>query len=241
MSSAVSLLSSKLTCICPQYGGLRTRVEQQSIPWMGFPLLHTTSKQEHLPGCPQADMHESKPVQTTSFRLHGLTRVLGTAVELTLSVTSGAGGWSISPVMSYRPAIHGGSSPAYRIYWTLLRFCRNYSRFHNRKTKDPYVPLDKPAYEQFAATALEKLAKVYSGKTPRASPTDIDRNSRSLLWYFIFNVSGRFQLIICLSSFALTKLTYNIDGRYAYTVTFYNSSLVPNADELGCSSGFRQA
>jgi len=94
----------------------RRKIERSTTIW-GF-LSFQTKKQEseaHRPDCPVADIiptHLSRRVETTYT---AALIALHHAISLSISLTSGAGGSSISPSLRTLPVVDGATSPAFQL------------------------------------------------------------------------------------------------------------------------------
>ena len=96
----------KLACTChseDHHQSARFRFGQ-------FWLIRDSSTHGHKPGC---RLYLLEPTRIQSLGL--VTRVLSYGVQLVVSVTTGAGGFSISPNISFRPVVASAKSPVFRL------------------------------------------------------------------------------------------------------------------------------
>lgn len=177
-SSPLLLLPRGLRCSCRQLGGLNHRVQRQSAHWRTLSLYKFTQTQQHLPGCPHRRAAVEHVNQCVGARFSGLANILGAAIELSFSVRFGAGGYGISPSFTYQPTVDAKSAPAFRIFKLVKQriiYWDNDRRLESLK-------------EQFALEALTRIIKLFQGKTPKASPLDVDAKNRSLIHKIAYEV-----------------------------------------------------
>ncbi|ETS87124.1 hypothetical protein PFICI_00952 [Pestalotiopsis fici W106-1] len=104
-------LSNRYKCNC----NARIRHQQQGT-WLGpFGFFHRTESMAHLPDCPVAEFPAIGAPNEVGVRLLGLRNLLGGAITLSFKLSSGAGGFSISPGFTYYPTVDERNEPAFRI------------------------------------------------------------------------------------------------------------------------------
>ncbi|KAF5977700.1 hypothetical protein FBULB1_6414 [Fusarium bulbicola] len=139
------------------------------------------SHQNHLKDCDfyvEADDYWRE----RTLRFTGLTGLIGRAVELTLRTTTGAGGFSISPSVSYFAMVDEGNSPAFRVINLLVE-----SRLGARWAMESYPG---PLFESIT----RKLRSIF--RSGRARPTDVNSRGYSLLHHLTLTMnSGDFRIL----------------------------------------------
>ncbi len=138
--------------------------------------LETTAR-EHLPGCPASRMADPDRKQKISFRYIGFSRrAFDAAIQLSFAITSGAGSWSLSPSLTYRPTVDRTTAPAFRAL-DLLRDLMG-AVFDEMWLHDGSSCLLLPQWEKLVALALAKILRAFNAG--RASPLAVDWNNQSL-------------------------------------------------------------
>lgn len=69
----------------------------------------------HWPSCPLAGMANGEHRRVYGVKYNGLAWMLKFAVEVSFSSSHGAGGWSLSPHISFRPTVDEHTDPVFRI------------------------------------------------------------------------------------------------------------------------------
>lgn len=98
-------------CICHR---LKRVAERKRVQLGHASLSGEWETLGHWPSCPMAKVNTKKRV-TIGFQYNGLARILKTAINVSFAMTSGAGGFSISPYFTCIPTIDEKSDPAFRI------------------------------------------------------------------------------------------------------------------------------
>ncbi|KAI1774782.1 hypothetical protein F4818DRAFT_418914 [Hypoxylon cercidicola] len=99
-------------CMCRR----RRRINHQSSRWSTFTRFNeTTADIYHEPGCLRYRNGETKETRTVGIVYTGLHRLLNIAVVASYTMSTGAGGASISPMFRYYAMVDDLQSPAFRI------------------------------------------------------------------------------------------------------------------------------
>lgn len=150
-------------CFCRYY--TRTVTERRYTPFRGAAFTdRTTATQRHQKGC----RHYQPPSRSRTLQtgLYGLRRLFSCAVELSITLTTGAGGRSISPNIIVRPMVDTYQSPLFRVMGLL------YTEIFRRHSDQEYVEL--------AVTRAAKL--IHHGKS---SPYEVNLNGESALCIWV--------------------------------------------------------
>ncbi|KAI1636256.1 hypothetical protein F4809DRAFT_609976 [Biscogniauxia mediterranea] len=152
------------TC-CP-----RRSMKRTSFLGSWLDIHNGNTWKEHLPGCPLS------PARTTCqrrlcIRSAGLARLLGSAIEATFTLSSGAGGFSMGPYVTYYPTINSRTAPAFRI----MKLLREATYYTDRRgfTTHLWVP--------FLLSSIARIAKLFH--EGRASPLAVTESNQNLNHY----------------------------------------------------------
>jgi hypothetical protein len=168
-----SVLES-LACTCRS----RRSLQRRSLAWASLILSHETAFVQHLPGCPAAQLPVSDQTRKLGLTYTGLRRLLNSAVQLSFSIRSGAGGWSLSPTFTYYPTVDAKKDPAFRMMAILER-----SQFATSGKPETLLQ-----WEKFVGLVLTRMVELF--QTHRASPFAVDAKNRSLLHHLARAVSS---------------------------------------------------
>jgi hypothetical protein len=135
--------------------------------------------QQHLPGCPAAQLPVNDQIQKFGLTYTGLRRLLNSAVHLSFSIRSGAGGWSLAPTFTYYPTVDAKNAPA---------FCMIQILAHAR-IRVLELSQSLAQWERLVGLVLIKIIKLFQSR--KASPSDLDAKNRSLLHYLAISVRSR--------------------------------------------------
>jgi hypothetical protein len=126
-------------------------------------LFYSTERYEtHLPQCPFYTSPQQ--VRKLGARFHSIGYLLSTAILATVSMTTGASGFSITPHLSFK-AVVPSNSPAFAL------FSRdNYQKSLNRRSATAGQILD---------SIMPRLLRLFAEQ--QASPTDVNEFGESLL------------------------------------------------------------
>ena len=150
-------------CLCRP----RQRLQRKNLVWGSLAISLETAVEQHLPGCPASQIIISTDrSHKICLTYVGLRRLLNSAVQLSFAISSGAGGWSLSPNFTYFPIVNSETAPAFRILSLL---------FHSGCSGE-LIPL-----------AVSAVLKLFRAK--KASPRAVDADNRSLVYHLTRCVS----------------------------------------------------
>ncbi|KAH6838338.1 hypothetical protein B0I37DRAFT_316861 [Chaetomium sp. MPI-CAGE-AT-0009] len=162
-SSGLSSIMGSLTCSC----STRRLRQRRDRPWGYLTFSFERATEQHLPGCPVAQIKGANQMQKLGVRYTGLRRLLKSAVQISFAMQSGAGGWSISPSVTYYPTVDARSAPAFRMIDVLDKAGRQSGQF-----------LHAQQWGKLTSLTLAKILILF--KTGKASPLAVDCRNWSL-------------------------------------------------------------
>ncbi|KAI0594823.1 hypothetical protein F4775DRAFT_572051 [Biscogniauxia sp. FL1348] len=130
-------------------------------------LYSGTTWKQHLPGCPLFSTRATSQRQIC-IRSTGLARLLGSAIEVTFTLSSGAGGFSIGPNFTYYPTVNSSRAPAFRIM-ALLGIAAIF-------TCKPENPTSQ--WGDLLVASIARIAKLF--REGRASPLAVNEDNENL-------------------------------------------------------------
>lgn len=158
-------------CLCRPH----RRLQRENAVWGSLTLSLEMAAKQHLPGCPATqiiiDTDRSRKISLT---YGGLRHLLNSAVRLSFAISSGAGGWSLSPNFTYYPTVDSNTAPAFRVLDMLYR-----SGIGDLK--------EVIWREKLVPSAVSTILKLFRAKM--ASPQAVDANNRSLVYHLAKCVS----------------------------------------------------
>lgn len=104
------------------------------------------------------------------MRYTGLMQVIKGAIDITFNMTSGAGGWSVSPGFRYYPIVDATQDPAFRILGI-------FAQFSYKLERDGFVPDEFITI--FQSRAMRKMRWLFDNR--KTSPLAVDARNRSLM------------------------------------------------------------
>lgn len=122
-----------------------------------------TSTRGHQPNCPFANIANTKH-RKASMQYFGLAQILKSAIDISFSMTTGAGGFSISPGFTFRPTVDENLDPAFRILILLSK-----------------APLYRRKGAFFFNACLARIGKLIIEK--KVCPTAVTNHNRTLMHY----------------------------------------------------------
>lgn len=155
------LLSRESACFCRPLK--RIQHHHRSFLHVSY-TVETTTAQQHQKGC---NHYSSYPLGSATrkikVRCNGLRNLCGRALELSIILTSGAGGLSISPNITVRPMVDASRSPLFRTMGLLLEV----------------VHLFVGGPEVYIELAIKRICRlIHQGK---CSPYEVDQYGSSVL------------------------------------------------------------
>jgi hypothetical protein len=147
------------SCMCHSLRRLQRKIIVRG--WLA--ISFETATERHLPGCPA----NQKIIDANQYRSFGLTytglrRLLNLTVQVSFSITSGAGGGSLSPRFTYFPTVNSREAPAWRMLDLLL---------------NPW--LSAQSWEKLVSMVVPSIITLFRAK--KASPRAVDEENRSLV------------------------------------------------------------
>lgn len=160
--------NDSLVCLCTAHG---RRSKRDSTHWGFLLLYHERSGNAHQPHCPWA-----KKTKKFGLGLFGLTKVLQVAIDVSFTLSSGAGGWSLSQNFTYHPTVDCETDPVFLALDHFMAF-----RHRNNKLY---------GFEQENERVMELLRGIKQTYTEgRSTPTAVDVFNRTPLHHFFNHVS----------------------------------------------------
>ncbi|KAK0368494.1 hypothetical protein CLIM01_14151 [Colletotrichum limetticola] len=204
-------------CICPRPARSFMQMQMQR----GYThLFGEWESQGHWPSCPLSKTPKKQRLKA-SLKYTGVSRLLKSLIEISLVLTSGAGGCSISPSFTYYPTADVKSDPAFRLIDLMTR---------------SYLGRNKRNRERFFTACFRKLAKLFEER--RTYPTVVDDRNRTLMHhaispviYLSFRCQSRpsemkviAELFPILLSYGVPAFSYDIEGLSPlHTLTYQRS------------------
>lgn len=157
-------------CTCPR---LQSAMKSKWIQ-LGYVSFSTDwETKAHWPDCPMAKM-ASRNRMTIGFKYSCLVRMLKTAVNVSFAMTSGAGGFSISPNFTCNPTVDFNFDPAFRILFFVAEGLAN--------LKYKYA-------ESFMMACMTRLSRLLDDR--KVCATAVDLQNRSLMHHAISAVCAQ--------------------------------------------------
>ena len=158
-----SVKKSSLGCICRR----RKRYQRQQLRWGPIELYDEASfSEEHYPNCKSSQIvTASHRHRSVGLKYTGITGLLNRAIAMAFSMSSGAGGFSISPSFTYYATVDEDSAPAFRLLETL---------------SDAYWYCDRDdSLNGLSELVSRKILGLFQER--QASPTDMSSYNKTLL------------------------------------------------------------
>lgn len=176
---------SRTSCNCRYH----RRITRKLYSWFIFSTFEElVTESRHKPWCPLFQPMTSVNYRRFGVVIAGLHRYLSTAVSVSLCMTHGAGGRSISPTIRYFGMVERKKSPSFRIIQSLSDIM--YKKRDNNswslwdsglRDKDILDPslLHVLSFEEIVRTGISKLRQIYGSGA--ALPTDVDECGRTVM------------------------------------------------------------
>lgn len=163
-ASLSSPITSGINCVCRQ----RKRYRFRKWRWGPFEFFNeATLVNGHLPECEISQVLKDDHYRSLGLRYTGIASLTSRAVKMAFSMTTGGGGFSISPNLIYYPVVDRWEAPAFVLLSTLHRAML--SRDSMTKTER----------QTLTETVGKKIIRLFHER--KASPTDVDLDNKSLL------------------------------------------------------------
>lgn len=154
-------------CICRQYQ--RTLRRQARFAGFVFTTMDSVSR-KHLPECRYANYETEHSTKSLSISYSGLHGLLSKAVDVSMSLSTGAGGFSISPNITIQLMVDEKQSPIFRIM-DLFKHCIRGSYNHG--------PADRPIMLRVLRTGVQRMLEQYLSR--KRSPYEVNSSGKSAL------------------------------------------------------------
>lgn len=155
---------SSFTCTCRR----RRRYQRRQVQLGPIELYDELSlTQEHFLNCRFFQVVTDRRRRSLGFKYTGLTGLLNRAVAMAFSMSSGAGGFSINPSLTYYATVNEGTAPAFQLVHILGLVLR--------------CNIQSDYLTEFVEHILTKIMKLIQDR--EASPTDVSSDDRTLLLY----------------------------------------------------------
>ncbi|KAF4501669.1 hypothetical protein FAGAP_2122 [Fusarium agapanthi] len=145
---------------------------QRSRARLGLVFFETESKRitHHAPECPLSQVVTSTEQKRNAvgISIPNILNILKSAVGVSISLTTGAGGFSLAQNITWSPTVDESLSPAFKLIRALCDL---------KTWKEP--SLGKTEYEMIATSCVRRLHLCYANR--QASPLDMNSNGESVL------------------------------------------------------------
>ncbi|KAG9494889.1 hypothetical protein J7337_013118 [Fusarium musae] len=145
---------------------------QRSRTRLGLMYFETEHKRitHHAPECPLSQIVTSTEQKRNAvgISIPNILNILTNAVGISLSLTTGAGGFSLAQNITWSPTVDESLSPAFKIVRALCDL---------KTWREP--SLGKKEYEMIAKSCVRRLHLCYANR--QASPVDMNSNGESVL------------------------------------------------------------
>ncbi|OIW33499.1 hypothetical protein CONLIGDRAFT_180622 [Coniochaeta ligniaria NRRL 30616] len=160
IGSAISTYTKgKFPCSCRH----RRQFKRRRVFWGPLSLSHEMATEQHLAGCPAAQvLINTDRSQTIALTYTGLRRLLDSAVQISFAMRQGAGGWSLSPNITYYPTVDYFTAPAFRMLNLLT-----------------YSPVE--CWEELVPLVVSAIIRLF--QAGKANPRAVDADNRSLVYH----------------------------------------------------------
>ncbi|KAI0125524.1 hypothetical protein BJ170DRAFT_596772 [Xylariales sp. AK1849] len=155
------------TCICrQQHQSLRRQAK------LGGISINTINsiRWKHLPECRYAKYEVVSKSNSIRLSYNGLRWLLSKAVDISISLSTGSGGLSISPNITIRPTVDRMQAPVFR---TLAFLCNCADVFFFRRSEDRLIMW------QILEVAVHRILRQYMSR--ESSPHEVDSEGQSAL------------------------------------------------------------
>ncbi|KAK9423584.1 hypothetical protein SUNI508_04065 [Seiridium unicorne] len=210
----VPILRAHRTCICKQ-----RRVTQHWAKKFGdfYAIKKATTQSRHRPGCEYGADDSSSIAYVGTVSYTGFRKILSTSLELSMSCTSGAGGFSVGPTLTFRAMVDEADSPVFRLinlmvnnFGDLIKGCNPGDRKDGEELEKRVLVIEQLVYHSVSA-----ILKLY--QRSRRSRYDVNQHGESPLHRWI-------KLLVRLTGFVwrseaiyLTAITFDCIQRIAET------------------------
>ncbi|KAK8078568.1 pyruvate decarboxylase [Apiospora saccharicola] len=163
--------NNKTSCICGRR--LRTNMSLEYSQLGSLYLYREVTSRGHYPYCPMYKTLAPKQKRRYGLLYTGLMQAIKGAIDITFNMTSGAGGWSVSPGFRYSPTVDTTQDPAFRVLNVHREFLYKWSHWQWTGL------LPDELHTDFHSRATEKIRWLFDNR--RTSPLAVDVRNRSLM------------------------------------------------------------
>ncbi|KAF5713071.1 ankyrin repeat-containing protein [Fusarium mundagurra] len=168
-----SYTGGRFACLCRH----RRHVQRWNAALGSLALSHETTAERHLPACPAAQtISEPDRSKKVALTYTGLRYLLNSAIQLSFTIGSGAGGLSFSPNFTYYPIVDSKSASTFRMMSLLTssrnviwNFCKNCSLLEDRAWEEELLP-----------AVVSSILRLF--QTKQASPRAVNECNESLVY-----------------------------------------------------------
>lgn len=161
---SIEYLSSEtdnLVCLC---NGSGRKAKRGCTHWGVLFLYHERSRSAHQSHCPWA-----KKTEKLGLGFFVLTKILQVAVDVSFTLSSGAGGWSLSQSCTYHPTVDSETDP---VFQALETFAKNHEYYF--QAEEGFIKESKEVME-----LLQEVQQIYT--EGRSSPNAVDSENSTPL------------------------------------------------------------
>ncbi|KAI1271258.1 hypothetical protein F5Y07DRAFT_404568 [Xylaria sp. FL0933] len=159
------------SCICRQH---RESFRQHArLGALSATMLSSTC-QKHLPDCRFAKSEVPSKSKSIQFSYNGLRWLLSRAVDISVSLSTGGGGFSISPNITIRPTVDETQAPIFR---SLEFLCESIAEFELDSRKNASMTL------KLLEVVVHRIMQQYMSR--KRSPHEVDSEGCSALHRWI--------------------------------------------------------
>lgn len=159
--------AGRFSCLCSH----RQRLHRNNTMWGSLTFSFETATEQHLPGCPAGQLAISaSQSQKVSLTYSGLRHLLDSAIQLSFTMSWGAGAWSLSPNFIYYPTVNSETAPAFRLL-TLLHESATSGSLGGESSLS--------RWEKFSSSVGFAILRLLQAN--KVSPRAVDHRNRSLV------------------------------------------------------------
>jgi hypothetical protein len=127
-----------------------------------------TQFETHLPTCPFFQF-SNRTERKWGMTYNRVAYILDTAIRISFSVKSGAGGFSISPMFTYYATIDEFNAPAFQVVRIMSQFL----------SSNQFKSFKKLSVRRLLDGGLIKIGKMF--REGKASPSDVNSQNQTLM------------------------------------------------------------
>lgn len=186
----------KRKCIC--HISRRTRRSTVRVRGTQWRFFHeSTTTDDHMSSCHLSEWTVCDRQQSYGIIYHGLIPFLNRAIGLSFSSNYGAGGYSLSPSITYYPSVDRKVAPAFQLVSLLWKGYNNDAyadaKLGSRGERSAWLA----SWNHLAQSIYKKIVQLF--REGKASPRDVDSRNMSLIHSVI-------EMVCCFLSSDLRRL-----------------------------------